>query len=77
MKTIQQIILISVISFSVYFSYNIGYKSGINDGFSISLDTANKILQKQLKSDTSVTELIMINPYTNVYILSRKTLLTK
>lgn len=77
MKTIQQIILISVISFSVYFSYNIGYKSGINDGFSISLDTANKILQKQLKSDTSVSELILINPDTNVYILSRKTLLTK
>lgn len=77
MKTIQQIILITVISFSVYFSYNIGYKSGINDGFSISLDTANKILQKQLKSDTSVSELILINPDTNVYILSRKTLLTK
>ena len=77
MKTIQQIILISVISFSVYFSYNIGYKSGINDGFIISLDTANKILQKQLKSDTSVSELILINPDTNVYILSRKTLLTK
>lgn len=77
MKTIQQIILISVISFSVYFSYNIGYKSGINDGFSISLDTANKILQKQLKSDTSVSELILINPDTNIYILSRKTLLTK
>lgn len=77
MKTIQQIILITVISSSIFLSYNIGYKSGINDGFNISLDTANKILQKQLKSDTTVTELVLINQDTNVYILSRKTLLTK
>jgi hypothetical protein len=55
--------------------YNIGYSKGGDAGAGQALDTINKIVQKQLKSDTSVTRLILINPDTNTYILSRKTAL--
>jgi hypothetical protein len=57
----------------------IAYDSGRNVGIGIgvvgTLDTVNKIMKKQIDSDTSVTMLVLVNPDTNVYFLSRRTVL--
>lgn len=58
--------------YSVNQIYQIGYEEGENKGYSLALDTVNKICSKQLKSDTTVSKLVLINPDTTVYILSPK-----
>lgn len=65
----------------VIFSYNAGYNKGWDRGanviFKSTIDTVQAICDKQLKSDSSVTKLVLINPDTIVYYLSRKTVLPK
>ena len=53
------------------------YDKGIIDGYNIALDTVKTILDNQVKSDTSITKLVVVNPDTNVYYLSRRTLKQK
>jgi hypothetical protein len=67
------IILIAVLFYRM--GYHEGYNYGAGLGVHASLDTVKSIMDKQLKSDTSYTKLILINPDTNVYVLSRKTIL--
>lgn len=43
-----------------------------NRGFNECIDTVSNMLEAQLKSDTSVTRLIIVNPDTVTYILKRK-----
>jgi hypothetical protein len=73
------LLLIGTIALFVFLTFRISYREGFNEGASLgvkaSLDTVLVMLNNQLKSDTSVTSLIIINPDTNVYILSRETLL--
>ncbi len=59
--------------------YEIGIQKGLNKGIDITLDTVNAMLNKQLKSDTSVTilSLELRKKDTVHYFLSRKTLLPK
>jgi len=63
------------------FSYNAGYNKGWDRGaddiFKATIDTVQAICDKQLKSDTSVTKLVLINPDTSTYYLSRKSVLSK
>jgi hypothetical protein len=54
--------------------FKIGERVGYSAGVCATLDTVNTALEKQVNSDTSVTRLILINPDTSVYILSRKTI---
>ena len=67
------IILIAVLFYRM--GYHEGYNYGAGLGVHASLDTVKQIVEKQMKSDTSCTKLILINPDTNVYVLSRKTIL--
>lgn len=59
----------------------VGYKKGRAKGqaemFYATCDTFLSIMGKQTRSDTSVSKLILVNPDTNVFILSRKTVLPK
>lgn len=59
----------------------IGYDKGLGKGrsemFYATCDTFLSIMVKQTRSDTSVSKLILVNPDTNVFILSRKTVLPK
>lgn len=64
-----------IITLTYRISYREGYNTGASLGVKASLDTVLVMLNKQLKSDTTVTKLIIINPDTNVFILSRETLL--
>lgn len=68
-------LLCIVISYNA--GYNRGWKQGADDLFNATIDTVQAICNKQLSSDTSVTELVLINPDTTVYYLSRKTVLSK
>lgn len=54
-----------------------GFNSGLDNGFGLMADTVNNILDAQIKSDTSRTRLTIVNPDTNSYFLSRKTVLNK
>ena len=56
-------------------SYDTGYQRGGYKGFGIAIDTINGLLKKQLMSDTSVTELTLVNADTIRYLISRKTVL--
>jgi ubiquinone biosynthesis protein Coq4 len=68
-----------MVAMIAFFMFRAGKRAGFEEGASLgvkaSLDTVLVMLNNQLKSDTSVTSLIIINPDTNVYILSRETLL--
>lgn len=72
-------LLFATITVTSVLFYRIGYHGGYNYGAELgiraSLDTVKSIMDKQLKSDTSVSLIILIKPDTNVYILSRKTIL--
>ena len=57
-------------------SYWMGWNRGADIGVKSTLDTVNKICEKQIKSDTSITQLVIINPDTTRIYLSRKTILT-
>lgn len=50
---------------------------GADQVFHATMDTVQTIIDKQIKSDTTVTRLVLVNPDTVTYILSRKTLLIK
>jgi len=58
-----------------YAFYTVGKVEGKHEGIDRAFDTVMVIVDRQMDSDTSVTELIIANPDTNVYFLSRKTLL--
>lgn len=75
MKYLLVIIIVIVISIALGTTYKIGLSKGIDIGIIATLDTVNKIADKTLKSDTSVTRLILVHPDTTTYILSRKTIL--
>jgi len=82
LNKIKIIVLIIVVVFSISITtYRIGYYKGYNTGafhgVKISLDTVKTIIEKQFKSDCCVTKLILINPDTNTYILSPKTVRIK
>lgn len=67
------LIIITVISFTCYKSgYNKGYTKGVDDGIKTTLDTIKKICNNQIENDTSISKLYIINPDTNIYILSKK-----
>lgn len=72
---IKPVLLMTAITWCIYFSYHIGYIKGRDKGFYIALDTVNQICAKQLKSDTSVSKLMLINLDTTVYFLSGKTVI--
>lgn len=74
---IKIIIALILFIFSIFSSYKIGFNNGLDKMFFAVTDTIQTIINNQIKSDTSVTELIIINPDTNVYYLSRKTVLNK
>lgn len=54
-----------------------GYVRGYGDGIDRALDTVSKIVQKQVDSDTSSTNLTIQSTDTVSVTLSRKTLLPK
>ena len=56
---------------------NSGYVDGAQYGFGLCLDTMSSIINRQVASDTTTTKLVMINPDTVTYYLSRKTALIK
>lgn len=72
---IKPVLLMTAITWCIYFSYHIGYIKGRDKGFCIALDTVNQICAKQLKLDTCVSKLMLINRDTTVYLLSGKTVL--
>jgi hypothetical protein len=77
-RRILKAIVIAGIAFGVFeMGYRAGRIEGYGRGFERALDTMTSILSKQTKSDTSVSKLIFIHPDTDVYILSRKTVLPK
>lgn len=75
------IILLLCIALVGIFSYNMGYSKGwsrgADDMCKATIDTVQAICNRQMKSDTSVTKLVLINPDTTTYYLSRKTFLPK
>lgn len=77
MKFILYLIL-CLVCVAVLF-YRIGYRTGKYNGavsgIIITLDSVQNILQYQLKSDTTASKILIINPDTNVYVLSKKTML--
>ena len=74
-RLLQAGIITIIVGFGLYLSYHLGDITGENRGFSMALDTVNKICGRQLKSDTTVSEVVFLNRDTNVYYLSRKTIL--
>ena len=64
------IILLALLS--VPFTYDKGFEKGADKMFIAVTDTIQSILNKQIKSDTSESKLIIINPDTNVYYIRRK-----
>lgn len=54
-----------------------GFYRGFEKGFLVTADSVNAIMQKQIKSDTTVTKLILINRDTNVYIIKAKSFKNK
>lgn len=71
------IILVFTLSFTYRIGNRIGFEKGFEKGFSVTIDTVQSIMQKQIKSDTTVTKLTIINNDTNVYILKQKSLKIK
>ena len=57
--------------------YDKGWDKGANDIFKVTTDTVIAICNRQSESDTSTTKLIIVNPDTNIFYLSRKTLFLK
>jgi hypothetical protein len=77
MNKLKSILLLAAIALTIYFSFITGKRVGYNNGVDYVLDTVLALVERQVDSDTSVTELNIINPDTNRYFLSRKTMLTK
>lgn len=75
--TIAIIVLLIVSKFSYNHGLKKGWDIGADQVFKATVDTFQTIMNKQLKSDTSITELILENPDTSIYFISRKTLLIK
>lgn len=74
------LLLVTMFTITIsYIFYNVGYifgwQNGENEGFKSTTDIVISILNKQLKSDTTVTKLIIVNPDTNIYYLTRKSIL--
>jgi cbb3-type cytochrome oxidase subunit 3 len=71
-------LIICLICVSTLF-YRIGYRKGEYNGavkgIIVTLDSVQNILEKQLKSNTTASKILIINPDTNVYVLSKKTML--
>ena len=57
--------------------FGFGKSTGYKEGVSAALDTVSVIMEQQIKSDTSVSVLMIVNPDTNVFILSAKYPLNK
>lgn len=57
--------------------YNKGRDKGQAEMFYATCDTILDIMGRQTRSDTSVSKLVLVNPDTNIFILSRKTVLPK
>lgn len=76
MKTFLLVLIttILIVSFSICNNY---YKRGYDKGICDVLDTVNTIIDNQLRSDTSVTKLVIVNPDTNIFFLSRRTIKIK
>jgi len=73
----KQLIAFTFVCALLYVIGKACYKKGRYDGAGVMIDTVNNILDKQIKSDTSITKLVLINPDTSTYYLSRKTALIK
>ncbi|MCK9445685.1 hypothetical protein M0Q50_02205 [bacterium] len=73
---ISYIIITICLLLAFIITFNIGHKTGLekgrSEGFGLALDTVNKICMKQVKSDTTVTELTMVGYKTDTvsYFLS-------
>lgn len=77
-QTMQFKKAITVILFllSFYIIYKIGYVKGEANGCLLTLDFVNQIIDNQIKSDTSISELdILIKKDTVGYFLCPKTIL--
>lgn len=75
-------ILYAIIGFGIISAFylmgrNNGYQHGELQGINDCLDTVIVLLENQVKSDTSVTKLHIINPDTHVYYISRQTIIEK
>lgn len=74
MKKILTILTIIVALIATSFlSYRIGenkgeYKGSVI-GFNMAIDTVNKIIVNQVKSDTTVSKVFLINKDTNIFFL--------
>lgn len=78
MKNILQIVVVCILLLISYFAgWYRSMDATIEYTFNRTMDTVNAILDEQLKSDTSVTKLILVHPDTNTYYLSRKTVINK
>jgi hypothetical protein len=71
----SSIVLCSVVAYESGFKQ--GWDKGANDLFTATTDTIIAICKKQMESDTTITKLILINPDTTTFYLSRKTVYTK
>lgn len=81
MKLLLVLAIAVIFTISFWFSYRTGYErgwdKGANDLFFATIDTVQKICEKQLKSDTTTTALNLISKDTITYYLSRKTIILK
>lgn len=70
--TLRIIITICLLLAFFYIGHKTGLEKGRSEGFGLALDTVNKICMKQVKSDTTVTELTMVGYKTDTvsYFLS-------
>ncbi len=59
MKTTTLVFCTAIITiFFIYASYMVGYTKGENKGFVIACDTMMGIMEKQIHSDTTVSEVV-------------------
>lgn len=78
-KTIIYLLIASTFLWSIicFCSYRLGFYKGYDNGdingWNRGLDSVQSVLNKQLKSDTTITKLVLVNPDTSVYYFKRKT----
>ncbi len=58
-------------------AYKKGYNQGINDAFNATIDTINSICNRTKENPNKITKLVLINPDTTVYYLSKNKIIIK
>jgi len=71
---LKPILPIFITACSIYVFYNVGYIKGRSKGINMALDTVNKICAEQVNSDTTISELILVDRDTIVYFISKKSI---